>query len=112
MLLSSIRIRIALCHTPKRATHSSFNYISTRFSHTASNMSPSSVLIIGAQRGLGTALTKRYGELVGSSGKVFATSEKPVDPGKQVSSRLERVDMGILISYRTIIKVRQEHYRH
>lgn len=54
-------------------------------------MAPSSVLIVGAQRGLGTALTKRYSELIGSSGKVFATAEKPVSPGESARSHIPTV---------------------
>lgn len=54
-------------------------------------MAPSSVLIVGAQRGLGTALTKRYSELVGSSGKVFATAEKPVDPGQSLKGNPQSI---------------------
>lgn len=69
-------------------------------------MSPSSVLIVGAQRGLGTALTKRYGELVGSSGRVFATAEKPVDPGAYLC--LTESEM---LTYRAIFKIWKQYYR-
>ena len=48
-------------------------------------MSPSSVLIIGAHRGLGHELAKLYGKSLTSNGDVFVTVEQPVDTSESCS---------------------------
>jgi hypothetical protein len=63
----------SLPRTPQR-------YRGFRIFHSSTRaMPPKSLLIVGAHRGLGYALVKRYAELMGSEGHIYATVEQPVD---------------------------------
>ena len=54
--------------------------------HLSTAMPPKSILIVGAHRGLGLALVKRYAEVMQDKGHIFATVEQPVDSSESESS--------------------------